>query len=116
LIYGSEFDQWVARKLLGTEGLVLLASYGEPRVFKVAVPGPLALDAANPFFPVDDFRNRGEVPNLVKEFLKSWVCRLVYPSFQSQTLEVDCGLVFHQTIPVAWIAGFDTLSDVYNRN
>jgi hypothetical protein len=115
LIYGSEFDQHVARKLLGTEGMELLASYGEPRVFQVAVPGALALDAANPYFTVDDFRDREEVPNLIREVLKSWVCRLVYPSFQSQTLKVDCGMVFRQTIPATWITGFDTLSEAYNR-
>jgi hypothetical protein len=116
LTYGSEFDQHVAQKLLGTEGMELLASYGEPRVFKVAVPGALALDAANRYFTVDDFRDRGEIPNLVSEFLKSWVHRLVCPSFQSNTLKVDCGIVFHQTIPAAWITGFDTLSEAYNRN
>lgn len=112
LIYGSEFDQHVAQELLGTEGMELLASYGEPRVFQVVVPGALALNAANRSFAVDDFRDRGEIPNLVREFLKSWACRLVYPSFQSQTLKVDCGMVFRQTIPSAWITGFDTLSEV----
>jgi len=116
LIYGSEFDQHVAQELLGTEGMELLAIYGEPRVFKVAVPGDLALDAANRHFTVDDFRDRGEIPNLVSEFLKSWVCRLVDPSFQSQTLKVDCGMVFRQTIPATLITGFDTLSEAYNRN
>ncbi len=34
LTYGSEFDQHVARRLLGTEGMELLAFYGEPRVFQ----------------------------------------------------------------------------------
>jgi hypothetical protein len=116
LIYGSEFDQHVVQELLGTEGMELLASYGEPRVFLVAVPGALALDAANRSITVDDFRARGEIPNLVREFLKSWACRLAYPSFQSQTLKVDCGMVFHRIIPAAWITGFDTLSDIYNRD
>lgn len=112
LIYGSEFDQHVAQELLGTEGMKLLASYGEPRVFKVAVPGALALDAAHPSFTVDDFRDRGDVPNLVKDVLQSWSYRLAYPSFQSRTLKVDCGMIFRQTIPATWITGFDTLSDI----
>lgn len=116
LIYGSEFDQHVARELLGTEGMKLLASYGEPRVFKVEVPGALALDAANRYFTVDDFRDIGEIPNLAREFLKSWVYRLVYPSFQSHTLKVDCGMVFRKTIPAVWIKGFDTLNETDNRD
>ena len=62
LIYGSEFDQHVTQELLGTEGMELLASYGEPRVFQVAVPGALALDAANRSFTVDDFRTEERFP------------------------------------------------------
>jgi hypothetical protein len=116
LIYGSEFDQHVAQELLGTEGMELLASYGEPRVFQVAVPGALALDATNRSFTVDDFRDRGEIPNLVREFLEAWVCRLVCPSFQSKTLKVDCGMVFRQTIPAAWIIDIDTLNESFNWN
>lgn len=116
LIYGSEFDQHVAQELLGTEGMELLASYGEPRVFQVVVPGALALDATNRSFTVDDFRDRGEIPNLVREFLEAWVCRLVCPSFQSKTLKVDCGLVFRQAIPAAWITDIDTLNESFNWN
>jgi hypothetical protein len=116
LIYGSEFDQHVAQELLGTEGIELLASYGESRVFQVAVPGDLALDAAHPSFTVDDLRDRGEVLNLVKEVLKSWVYRLVCPSFQSKTLKVDCGMVFRQDIPAAWITDINTLNDSFNWN
>lgn len=111
LIYGSEFDQNVARKLLGTDGMELLRIYGEPRIFQVAVPGDNALDAAN-----HNFLDRGDVSNLVRYFIKSWVCRLVYPSFQSQTLKVDCGMVFHQTIPAAWITDIDTLNESFNWN
>lgn len=111
LIYGSEFDQHVAEDLLGTEGKELLAGYGQPRVIQVVVPGDLALDAANRTFSVEDFLSRGEAPNIVREFLESWVCRLVYPSFQSQALKVDCGMVFRQIIPTPWITDFETLSD-----
>ena len=111
LIYGSEFDQHVAQDLLGTEGKELLASYGQPRVFQVAVPSDLALDAAHPSYSVEDFLSRGDTPNMVRQFLEAWVCRLVYPSFQSQTLKVDCGMVFRQAIPTPWITGFETLSD-----
>jgi hypothetical protein len=111
LIYGSEFDQNVAEALLGIEGKKLLATFGQPRMFRVVVPGDLALNAANRIFSVDDFLSNGEAPNIVREFLEAWVCRLVYPDFQSQTLKVDCGMVFHQTIPTPWITGFETLND-----
>jgi len=114
LTYGAEFDQHVAHKLLGTEGKELLARDGEPRVIQVAVPGASALDAAHPIFSIDDVRASGEVPNLVDEFLKSWSYRLAYPSFQSRTLRVDCGMIFNQTVPAAWIVGCVTLDDAYN--
>lgn len=112
LIYGSEFDQWVARFLLESEGMEFLARYGKPRVFQVAVPGDKALDAANQYFSVDERRERGEIPNLVDKFLMCWCYRLSDPSFQSQTLKVDCGMVFRKTVPADWISGFKTLSDV----
>lgn len=111
LIYGSEFDQHVAQKLLGADGLELLARYGKPRVFKVIVPGELALNAANRFFTVQEALDRGEIPNLAREFLKCWIHRLFNPSFQSETWKIDCGIVFHQTIPADWIKDCETLSD-----
>lgn len=84
LAYGSEFDQHVAQKLLGKDGMKLLSIDGRPKVIKVAVPGDLALKAARPFFSVDDMRDRGSVPNLVNEFLMSWSYRASNPSFQSK--------------------------------
>jgi hypothetical protein len=108
LLYGSEFDQHVAFELLGAEGKELLARDGKPKIIKFAVPGDLALDAAHPIFSVDDIRLRGDVPNLVNEFLESWSYRLAYPNFQSRTLKVDCGMVFYQTVPAAWIVEIET--------
>jgi hypothetical protein len=108
LTHGSEFDQRVAYELLGPDGEELLTKDGMPTVLRVAVPGPLALDAAHPHFGVDDMRVRGEVPNLVKEFLQAWSYKLAYPAFQSRTLEIDCGMVFRSTIPAAWIVDFAT--------
>jgi hypothetical protein len=98
----------VAYELLGPDGEELLTKDGMPTVLRVAVPGPLALDAAHPHFGVDDMRIRGEVPNLVKEFLQAWSYKLAYPAFQSRTLEIDCGMVFRSTIPAAWIVDFAT--------
>jgi hypothetical protein len=112
LTHGSEFDQHVAGELLGTDGVDLLAGYGMSKVFQFAVPGDLALNAANRYFSVDDFRERGEVPNIVREFLTSWCYRLAVPDFQSASMKVDCGIVFIQTIPAAWITGIQTLNTI----
>lgn len=111
LTHGAEFDQHAAYALLGQEGKDLLARDGKPTLIRVAVPGPVALDAAHPFFSIDDIRDRGDVPNIVNEFLEAWSYRLAYPEFQSRTLEVDCGMLFRSTVPAAWIIGFDTLAE-----
>lgn len=109
LTHGAEFDQQVAHALLGAEGVQLLARDGEPRLVRVAVPGPVALDAAHPYLGIDDLRARGDVPNLVHELLKTWAYRLAYPAFQARTLKVDCGMVFQSTVPVAWVTQIETL-------
>lgn len=110
LTYGAEFDQHVAYTLLGAEGKALLATDGEPTVIRIAVPGPLALDAAHPYLNINDMQARGEVPNLVRNILTAWSCRLARPGFQSRTLKIDCGMIFHSTVPADWIVGFERLS------
>lgn len=110
LTYGAEFDQRVAHALLGQDGKELLARDGTPRVIQAAVPGPLALDAAHPYFSIDNIRSRGDVPNLVNEFLEAWSYRLAHPGFQSRTLKIDCGMIFRSTVPATWIRGLDTLA------
>jgi hypothetical protein len=110
LTHGSEFDQHVAHALLGLDGKKLLTRDGKPRVIRVAVPGLNALDAAHPYFGIDDLRARGDVPNLVNEFLEAWSFRLAYPGFQPRTQKFDCGMMFRLTIPATWIIGFDTLA------
>jgi hypothetical protein len=111
LTHGAEFDQHVAYALLGQDGTDLLARDGQPRVIQVAVPGPLALNAAHLYFSIDDIRNRGDVPNLVNEFLEAWSYRLAHPGFQSRTLKTDCGMIFRSTVPAAWIRGLNTLAE-----
>jgi hypothetical protein len=103
LTHGSEFDQRVAEKLLGADGMKLLASDGEPRLIQVAVPGSVALEAAHWVFDINETRASGEVPNLVNQFLNAWSYRLAHPGFQSRTLKVDCGMKFRCTIPADWI-------------
>jgi hypothetical protein len=109
LTHGAEFDQHVASELLGAEGKELLARDGKPRVIRVAVPGPRSLEAAHPFFGIDDIRGSGGVPNLVNELLEAWSFRLAYPEYQSRTLRADCGMMFRSAIPVIWIIDYDTL-------
>lgn len=104
LSHGSEFDQHAARMLLGSEGTDLLASDGAPIIVRVTIPGRLAIEAAHPYFPPDDVRQRGDVPNIVKEFLEAWAFRLSHPNWQSSSLELDCGMVFYDAVPPRWIA------------
>jgi hypothetical protein len=111
LTHGSEFDQCVTHALLGSEAVKLLSYDGEPRVVRVAIPGDLALDAAHSVFSIDDFRAKGEIPNLVKEFLQVWSYSLAYKGFQSRTLKADFGLRFRSTVPPEWIINFDTLKE-----
>lgn len=111
LTHGSEFDQHAAHELLGADGKEFLAKDGKPTVLRVAVPGPRALDAAHPYFGINDMQAKGEVPNLAKEFLQAWSYKLAHPAFQSRTLKIDCGMVFHSTILAAWIVDTTTLVD-----
>ena len=110
LTHGSEFDRQVAFDLLGNEGRELLANYGEPRVVVVAVPGDKALAAANSYWNVEERLARGEVPNLIDQFLCSWSYRLANPTFQSSSLQLDCGMIFYSTVPSDWIAGIEAPS------
>ena len=87
LTHGSEFDQRVAQDLLGSEGKEILQRDGCARVLRLAVPGELALDATNRFFTVDERLSRGEVPNLVREFLTAWSYGLAHPDFDCATLK-----------------------------
>lgn len=103
LQYGSEFDQCVARELFGDDGPRLLSSDGHAVVVEVSVPGEMALNAANPYFSVEDRMRRDEVPNLVESFLQAWSYRLANPRFQPSRLKLDCGMIFYSTIPPAWI-------------
>ena len=110
LRYGSEFDQCVARELLGDEGLAMLTSDGTARVIELAVPGPNALATTHPFFSVVEMRSKGELPNLVRQFVQTWAFRHARPGYQTRTMELDCGLFFRTDVPADWIVAIDTLS------
>ena len=110
LTHGSEFDQHVAEALLDTDGKERLRRDGRARVIRVAVPGEDALNAVNRYCTVEECLARGDVPNLVNDFLKAWSYRLAHPDFDCGPLEVDCGTVFHSIVPSDWIVDIDTLS------
>jgi len=110
---GSEFDQSVARDLLGQEGVNLLAHYGEYRVLRFRVPGPQALDAANPFGGVEDARRRERIPNLVRQVLESWCVRQVQPDSPTQTRH--CSMMFQETVPPDWLVSVESLPNTFAR-
>jgi len=107
LTHGAEFDSHVAFRLLGEEGKELLRTDGIPYVIQVEVPGEVALAGAHPHFSIHDVRNKGEVPNIINEFLQAWCFRLVRPGFQSRKLRIDCGMMFKSTVPANWIRRID---------
>jgi hypothetical protein len=109
LTHGAEFDQRVAQAILGTEGMDLLTGDGKTRLLQLAIPGDAALGAAHPYFSIEDMRANGDVPNVIDEFLKAWAHRLAYPRFQSDSLKVDCGMIFRTTVPSGWIVNMETM-------
>ena len=111
LVHGSEFDYHVATRLLGEDGKRLLATDGQPRVVRVAVPGYDAVEAANPFLAVAHLRAKGDVPSLVRDFLETWAFRLGHPGYQSKTQRRDSCLFFRSQIPAEWIVDVETLTD-----
>ena len=103
LTHGADIDRHIAFELLGQEGVDLLAQDGDPRVIVAAVPGNLALAAANPIWSVEELLEKEKVPNLIYQLLCSWSYRLVHPDFQCRTLHLDCGLLFQSVVPPEWI-------------
>lgn len=107
LTHGSEFDQHVAHDLLGASGVALLAQDGKPVVVAVDVPGPIALEGAHRHLSVEQMISRGDLPNLVREFLGDWAFRLAVPTHQSSARKLDCGIWFRDAVPADWIASVE---------
>jgi hypothetical protein len=103
LTHGAEFDQHVANELLGQDVTELLSRDGKPRIIQFAVLGNLALDAAHPYFSIEDLRAKGDLPNIIDKFLNAWSYRLAYPDFQARSLKIDCGIVFRSAVPPEWL-------------
>ena len=109
LTHGAEIDRHIAFALLGPEGEALLTNDGKARLIKVAVPGDKALAAANSIWSVEECGASNRVPNLICELLGSWSYRLAHPTFQCSSLQLDCGMIFHSTVPSDWITAIETL-------
>lgn len=94
LTHGSEFDQAVAQELFDRDtALDLLASDGIPTIVCLAVPGATALERAHPHLSLQDLIDRGDLPNIISEFLRAWSFRLGHPTFQpSRNMMVDVGM------------------------
>jgi hypothetical protein len=107
LTHGSEFDQKVAYHLLGDEGFDLLGTYGLPVLFTVAVPGAIAIEAANPYG-----RRRDEEPSLVRQVVTLWCAWLARPEWTGERYRPDCGIVFRQPVPAEWIVAAEMLEAV----
>ena len=109
LTHGSDIDRHIAFALLGHEGVELLGKFGKARVIKFAVPGHKALAAANPYWSIEECLANNKVPNLIRELLSSWTFRVAHPGFQSNSLGLDCGMIFLSKVPSDWIVTVETI-------
>lgn len=110
LTHGSEFDQCVAEHLLGQEGVHLLASDGNRVLIQIAVPGSIALTAANPYGTAEEILERGDVPQLAREFLEAWSYCLAHPNRKQEPLGIRCDMALNHAVPPDWITSVDTLA------
>ncbi len=109
LRFGSEFDQQVARNLLGEEEVQLLAQYGEYRVLKFGIPGSRALDAANALAGgVEADRAIERIPNLVNQVLSSWCFWRLHPS--AEVRASHCSMMFVEPVHAEWLEDIETIS------
>ncbi len=101
---GSEFDWHSAAYVLGAEGQALIAADGTPYLIKLSVPGEIAFEAYNPYgFSKEDG------PNLVREVIDVWSYRFVDPAYTAARRRLDCGMIFYESVPAAWIEAIEPL-------
>ena len=103
LTHGSEFDQRIAHQLLGDEGVSLLALDGVGYLLEFSVPGGEAIAAANRYISAEEMIERGEAPNIVRDFLKVLSYRVYDSEFSPENMRADCGLVFYRDVPPDWL-------------
>jgi hypothetical protein len=98
---------WLTEWIEATKPRLRANSYTRYKVVEVAVPGREALKAAHPYFSIDDMRRRGELPDLVADFLAAWAYRQADQSYRCRRLKLDCGMIFRSTVPATWITSID---------
>jgi hypothetical protein len=113
LTHGSEFDQAVAQELLDRDtAMDLLARDGKPMIVCLSVPGAIALERAHPYLSLQDLMDRGDLPNIISEFLRAWSFRLSCPSFQpGRNMMPDVDMVFDMVVPAEWICLVEEIDD-----
>jgi hypothetical protein len=104
LVEGSEFDGHAARSLFGMHGQRLLQAGRDPTLFKLELPGAIALEAANPWG-----RPR-PLPNLIREMLDIWSYRQFEEGY-APSKGIDCGMMFKVDLPPEWIRGFEIVDE-----
>lgn len=104
LVEGSEFDGHAARSIFGMQGQQLLQAKRDPTLFKVKVPGAIALEASNPW------GCPRPLPNFIRELLDLWSYRQFYGDY-SATDGTDCGMMFKRDLPPDWIIGFEIVDE-----
>ena len=85
-------------------------------VYKIAVPGEIAVKATHPYLSPEEMLKRGDLPNMAGDILNAWSYRLYKPSFQASSLEIDCGLIFYETVPAAWIIGKEVIEPLEQKD
>jgi len=110
LVEGSEFDGHVALMVLGRGGRDFISQHGVATVFRLRVPGDRAMQAMNPFGMFSS-----EPPNPLNQVIGTWAYWMSRPGFSSASLELDCGLMFWEDLPVEWIVGSESVDDATLR-
>lgn len=111
ITHGAEVDQRMAQYLVGADAVDLLADDGARTVYRIGVPGEAAIKATHPYFSPEDVIRMGDIPNIVGEILNAWSFRFARPEYQSRNLQVDCGLVFRETVPASLIRGKEVITE-----
>jgi hypothetical protein len=105
LVEGSEFDGHVARTMFGMEGQQLLREDSHPVLVKIALPGPAAIEAANPWGC-----RSGDLPNFVRDLLDLWSYRL-FDEIHRPPHGVDSCLRFSSDLPPEWIVELELVNE-----
>ena len=68
--------------------------------------------SAKTYLSLQDLMNRGDLPNVISEFLRAWSFRLSRPTFQpGRNMMPDVGMVFDTAVPAKWISLVEEIDD-----